>query len=472
MRHPQVGLVGTMISLCGWLVVGATVLAEPVAGPPGSPELDPGGAHSQGAEPLHKEEVDDPYQPRPPMPPGARGGARTTWTRGPYTSVQVNVDESGNNIVGDAANEPSIAIDPTNPGRIVIGWRQFDTIASNFRQAGWAYSHDGGHWWTFPGVLQAGVFRSDPVLDSDADGNFYYQSLTNGGTNQIFKSTDGGLSWEAPLPAYGGDKNWMVIDRTDGMGHGNIYAIWQRFFNCCDDDTFTRSTNGGASFIYPVHVPGSPTFGTIAVGPDGEVYAAGIEAVDFQNYGVFIVAKSTDARDPSMTPSFVSTYIDLGGSLQFASGGPNPGGLVGQVWVACDHSDGPTRGNVYVLCSVDPWGADPLDVMFIRSTDGGLTWSAPVRVSDDPPDNGAWQWFGTISVAPDGRIDVTWNDTRHDPGGYNSELYYAYSEDAGQTWSANEAISPMFNPHDGWPQQNKLGDYNDMISDELGVSVA
>ena len=36
----------------------------------------------------------------------------------------------------------------------------------------------------------------------------------------------------------------------------------------------------------------------------------------------------------------------------------------------------------------------PLDVHFARSTDGGATWSAPVRVNDDPGDH-AWQWFGT-----------------------------------------------------------------------------
>ncbi|UCG15618.1 MAG: hypothetical protein JSV19_10020 [Phycisphaerales bacterium] len=420
----------------------------------------------------HREQIDDPPGVVPDRRSVARGASRSTWTVGSYTSIQVNVDASGANIPDDAANEPSIAIDPTNPGRIVIGWRQFDTIASNFRQAGWAYSHDAGHSWTFPGVLQPGVFRSDPVLDSDTDGNFYYQSarLTSTGdvTNEIFRSTDGGISWEAPLPAYGGDKNWMVIDRTDSMGRGNIYAIWQRFSNCCGDDTFTRSTNGGASFIYPIHIPGSPTFGTIAVGPDGEVYAAGIEAINFQNFDVFIVAKSTDACDPSMTPSFVTTYIDLGGSLRFGIG-PNPDGLLGQAWVATDHSSGATRGNVYALCSVDPAGPDPLDVMFTRSTDGGSTWSNPVQVNDV---RSGWQWFGTMSVAPTGRIDVIWNDTRNDPTGNESEVYYSYSEDAGVTWSTNEPVSLPFNHFLGYPNQYKLGDYYDMISDDLGVSLA
>ena len=69
-----------------------------------------------------------------------------------YASVQVNVDLLGRNIVGDAANEPSIAIDPTDPRKMVIGWRQFDSVESDLRQAGYGFSHDGGGTWNFAGV--------------------------------------------------------------------------------------------------------------------------------------------------------------------------------------------------------------------------------------------------------------------------------------------------------------------------------
>ena len=92
---------------------------------------------------------------------------------------------------------------------------------------------------------------------------------------------------------------------------------------------------------------------------------------------------------------------------------PNPTGLIGQVWIATDHSDTPTRGNVYVLASLDQSIEQELDVAFVRSTDDGETWSEKVRVNDDPEGNGAWQWFGMMSVAPNGRIDAVWNDTRN-----------------------------------------------------------
>src|SRR5664279_5859949 len=40
-----------------------------------------------------------------------------------FTSHQVNVNANGQNITGDAANEPSICVDPTNHNKISIGWR-------------------------------------------------------------------------------------------------------------------------------------------------------------------------------------------------------------------------------------------------------------------------------------------------------------------------------------------------------------
>ena len=385
----------------------------------------------------------------------------------PFAPVQVNVDGNGQNIPNDAANEPSIAVDPTAPNRMVIGWRQFDNINSNFRQAGWGYSRDGGRTWTFPGVIEPGVFRSDPVLDYDVQGNFYYNSLKVVGSSytcDVFISTDGGATWNDGAPAYGGDKQWMAIDRTGGMGEGHVYAAWTDYFSSCNG-SFTRSTDGGQSFVGCLDVPRDPMWVTLSVDPDGRLFEAGLDWWA----GEFVVARSSNAQDPGQTPTFgLSRTVNLGGSAS-SSYGPNPGGLLGQVWVACDTSDGPYRGNVYMLSSVDPPGGDYLDVMFARSTDGGSTWSNPVRVNDVAS---GWQWFGTMAVAPNGRIDVIWNDTRNDPGGYDSELFYSYSEDAGETWSADVALTPPWDPHLGWPDQNKIGDYYDMISDRVGAHVA
>ena len=225
-----------------------------------------------------------PRRTSPPLPPEAL-------RRNGYQSVQVNVDEFGNNILGDAANEPSIAIDPTDPSKIVIGWRQFDTIASNFRQAGWAYSHDAGQTWTFPGVLEEGVFRSDPVLAPDADGNFYFLSLKFDFTCSLFKSTNSGLFWSSPQRAYGGDKAWMAIDRTGGLGHGNIYCDYTVYPT--HEFDFIRSTSGGLAFEQRVHISENPHWGTVTVAPNGDVYMVGGYSVNFSNHPMHKIRRSS-----------------------------------------------------------------------------------------------------------------------------------------------------------------------------------
>ena len=391
--------------------------------------------------------------------------------RGGFLSVQVNVDANGDNIVGDAANEPSMAIDPTNPNRIAIGWRQFDTIASNFRQAGYGYSQDAGRSWTFPGVIDPGVFRSDPVLDFDAAGNFYYMNIYVDPGFSTFRcdmyiSGDGGMSWAGQHNAFGGDKEWFVVDKTGGIGDGNMYHAWSTAGNNYYPNQFDHSSDGGVTWADLRELPQPrPIWGTLDVAANGDLYISG------QSNGTFYVIKSTDAKlGGAPTWDFIHS-VNLGGSIS-SGGGPNPGGLLGQCWLRVDRSTGPTAGNVYMLCSVDPPGSDPLDVMFARSTDGGSTWSAPVRVNDDPAGTNAYQWFGAMSVAPNGRIDVTWNDTRTSGADNISEVFYSYSTDGGVTWSANLIVSPQFNSWLGWPNQSKMGDYTEMISDNVGANLA
>ena len=392
------------------------------------------------------------------------------YTMSTITTTQVNVDANGQNIVGDAANEPSIAVDPANRNRIAIGWRQFNTINSNFRQAGYAYTTDGGQTWTFPGVIEPGIFRSDPVLDADVDGNFYYNSLTNSPDYycKVFKSSTGGSSWGTGVDAHGGDKQWMTIDKTDGPGNGHIYAFWTSWYSTCYPGFFTRSTNAGSSFENCITIPNDPSWGTLAVGPNGDLYVGGTDGYSYD----FLVAKSTNAQISGQTVTWNSyTTVSLDGAITYGIN-PNPGGLGGQTSIATDTSGGSYNGYVYLLCSVERnSNPDPCDVMFARSTNGGTSWSSPVRVNDDAGTS-AYQWFGTMSVAPNGRIDAIWLDTRDHPGTNLSALYYSNSTDAGVSWSVNERLSDYFDPHVGWPQQNKMGDYYHMVSDSNGASLA
>jgi hypothetical protein len=216
-------------------------------------------------------------------------------------------------------------------------------------------------------------------------------------------------------------------------------------------------------------LPHLPYFGTIAIGPNGEVYCFGT-AIDMVP---FWINRSSDATNRLTTPTIdVSTVVDLGGPSLFGLPGINPSGLLGQAWVAVDCSTGPTRGNVYALCSVTNDPGNLINVMFSRSTDGGRTWSVPLRINDDSPTQNAAHWFGTLSVAPNGRIDACWNDTRHSADNSRSELYYSWSDDGGMTWAANRPLSPPFNQSLGYPQQEKMGDYIGMVSLNEGACIA
>src|SRR5437899_2333482 len=346
-----------------------------------------------------------------------------------FTSYQANVDSNGNNILGDAANEPSISVDPTNPNKMAIAWRQFNSVTSNFRQGGWGYTTDGGTSWTFPGVLQNNVSRSEPVSNSDETGAFFYLSLQSNQAQSFFcddiwRSLNGGQSWTERSPdrgAHGGDKEWFTIDKTNGMGHGFQYQFWTGIFSC-DGGEFTRSTDGGLTWMSPISVPNDTHTGALDVDTNGNLFIGG---QDFS--GQFRCLRSSNAQNGSQTPSFdQNTLVNLGGFL--IQGGINGIGLCGQTFIAVDRSGTATNNNIYMLASVVPNGQSTTEVMLARSTDGGLTFSAPIRINDDANHQSKWHWFGTLSVAPNGRIDVVWYDTRNAANNIDSQLFYSYSQ--------------------------------------------
>jgi hypothetical protein len=389
-----------------------------------------------------------------------------------FTSFQVNVDANGNNIIGDAANECSISVDPTNQSKMTIAWRQFNNVTSNFRQAGWGYTTDGGTHWTFPGVLENNVFRSDPVTSSNEIGQFFYLSLqsdvnTSFFCDDLWRSTNGGQAWtllSGERGGGGGDKQWFTIDKTNGPGHGFQYQS-DDGINCSGGGVeFQRSTNGGVTWQAPIVVPHGPVYGTLDVDTNGNLFIGG-------EGSSFYCVRSSNAQIGSQTPTFDrSTPVNMGGFI--GSGGINPAGLDGMVFLAIDRSGTSTNNNIYMLASVVPSGRSTTDVMFVRSTDGGMTFSAPRKINDDPVNPNKWHWFGTMSVAPNGRIDSVWYDTRNAANNTDSQLFYSWSTDGGVTWAPNVAVSNSFNPFEGYPNQDKIGDYITIVSDNAGGNVA
>ncbi len=410
------------------------------------------------------------------------------FTFGAYTSIQINVNASGQNIVGDAANEPSIAVNPLNPNNSVITWNQFDSVLSDDRETGWSFTKNGGSNWRLPSVLTPGTDRTNGVIDVDSQGNFYFQALTYAAdlasveNIQVFKSLDGGNSWLGPVFAYGlaADKGWLTVDRSGGSGDGNVYVDWREG---SDPNHFTRSIDEGSSFQPTDPLPGDPTFGTMKVGPNGELYVVGrtepgvIDSTYTKDIlDPFQLDISLNAKDPTAQPTFSNQALNLGGDaiLFLTRANPNQYGPIGDAQVYVDSSNGAMRGNIYVLAPVQTTGStDPQDINFIHSIDGGTTWSNPLRINDDAPGPNAWQWFAMLGVAPNSRIDAVWYDTRNSQNYGVSILYYAYSWDGGLTWSKNVPVSLPFNTLIGYPTGSiKIGDYSTLVSGVNGASVA
>ncbi len=416
-------------------------------------------------EPLEK--YDNPPAPLPLWNIGVSPGMISQHDT--FTSYQVNVNANGQNITGDAANEPSIAVDPTDHNKMTIGWRQFNSVTSNFRQGGWGYTSNGGTTWTFPGVLENNVFRSDPVLYADDTGRFFYLSLLQSFNVTLWRSLNGGQTFTNIAPAKGGDKQWFVIDNNPtSTGHGFQYQFWDNASPFAPNE-FSRSIDGGFTWMNPITIPNAPQWGTPDVDSNGNLFFGGVTTSQTQ----FWCLRSTNAKNGAVTPTFdQSTQVNMGGVIDYMDT-INPEGLIGQVFLAADRSGTSTNNNVYMMASVQPTGFNTgSDVMFVRSTNGGVSFSAPHRINDDPINHNKWHWFGTLAVAPNGRIDSVWFDTRNAANNTDSQLFYSYSRDGGNTWSPNVAVSNAFNPFLGYPNQNKLGDYMTIVSDNTGADVA
>lgn len=80
------------------------------------------------------------------------------------------------------------------------------------------------------------------------------------------------------------------------------------------------------------------------------------------------------------------------------------------------------------------------DIVVQRSTDGGVTWTSPLAIDDDPPEMHATGFYPQLNVAPNGRIDVAWQDDRETTD-FHFNVRYTYSTDGGLTWAPNVKVN-------------------------------
>ncbi len=358
-------------------------------------------------------------------------------------------------------NEPSVKISRKDPNRVVAAWRDFRRGVSNptNRQIGYSYSTDGGATWSVSRLLDSTLLpgfprNSDPVVVGDSAGNFYIAVVCIGNSVGlgVYKSTDGGVNFPAAyLVANTGseDKEWIDNDRVPGSPfHDNLYISWTRFSGNTGIK-LSASSNKGVTWTDGVSV--SDEFGGVqgsdlAVGLDGEIYVTWLDV----NTPLDVIKfdKSTNGG--------ASFGIDLdlaeGASPQIPISSSN----ITFPSIATDISNGPGRGNIYVVWC-DARNSDP-DIFFSKSTNRGASWSAPLRVNNDSVGNGKLQCWPWIEVNDSGNIAILFYDSRNTSSNNIIEAYLAHSTDRGATFT-NSLLSTQPSPTNQPNTAVRFGDY-------------
>lgn len=358
-------------------------------------------------------------------------------------------------------NEPSICINPKNPNQVMAG--------SNLNY--WYYSQDGGYTWT-PGVLTEPVLGvwGDPVIIADTAGDFYYFHLSNPVNGswidrivcQKFDKTTNTWGAGTFMGLNGNkaqDKHWAVVDPTNNT----MYVTWTQFDtygstnpNCQSNIRFSKSTNGGQTWSPAIsinQVPGdcvdsdNTVEGAVpAVGPNGEVYVA------WAGPAGIVFDRSTDGG---------LTWLEHDILVDSQPGGwditiPGIYRCNGMPVTVCDLSNGPRRGTIYINWADQRNGTNDTDVWLSKSTDGGNTWSAPVRVNDDPP--GRHQFFTWMTIDQvTGYLYFVFYDRRNHSSNA-TDVFMAVSYDGGQTFVNFKVSESPFTPSSG----QFFGDYNNI----------
>ena len=355
--------------------------------------------------------------------------------------------------------------------------------APAFSGMGYAHSSDGGATFTDLGNLPVRTGfplqenEGDPGIVVNRNGVFYasyilFDAVRPTGfrnTVGVSKSTDGGVTWSLPvgLPVFGVpgnflDKCFIAVDATGSSNNGNVYVTFTNFpgvFAGSLPIMFSGSTDGGSTFSTPITLstPGTQNQGSEpAVGPHGEIYVAWFQFTGPHGSGI-VVAKSTNGGLTFGVPVFVAPATPIGF---------NSGSMLGNFRVnSFPRIDvDQNNGNVYITYASRPGHGDSGDVFFVRSTNGGATWSSPLRLNDDPGDND--QFFSDLAVNADGAIMAIWYDKRRDPENIDMTVFSTVSTDGGLSFRPNQAVTPAtFPPAVGYdPVLNRIymGDYIDI----------
>lgn len=365
--------------------------------------------------------------------------------------------------------EPSIAINPIDSMNLVVA-----SVLNNAY-----YTVDGGKTWGKQVVNSPLGVWGDPCIIADQEGNFYYFHLSNPEgkgwqseslLNQIVcqKSTDQGKSWSDGVgigfrdSRHDQDKEWACIDPRNN----HLYVTWTEFdkyeSHLPEDSSyilFSKSTDGASHWSEPVRInqkagncldDDKTVEGAVpTVGPEGQVYVA------WAFNDTIYFDRSADGGK-TWLPQDKIVASQPGGWNYAVPGLKRCNGLPVTI---CDISEGPHRGTIYVNWTDQRNGTEDTDVWIAKSTDGGDTWSEPIRVNDDAEGHAQFLTWLTIDQAT-GYLYAVFYDRRHYDDN-RTDVYLACSTDGGESFTNVKLTKQPFRLEEEGPF---FGDYNQITA--------
>lgn len=340
-------------------------------------------------------------------------------------------------------------------------------------------STDGGTTWThtaLPRTWNGSTFGIgfDPAVDVDKNGRFYYSygvaPLSGNYPNAIVVVTSpNGISWTQLPPVtfnpnkYFDDKYYLAIDRSNSAYANRIYVSWDRNTSTNQILYIAYSSNGGGTWSKPIKVnDGTSNFERVIGAYPAVDHNSGVVYDSWHDYAkdIIFADKSTNGgvtwgKDVAAAKTHTGFGVDIG-CVGGRSQGPAHALKVGP------------SGTLYLVYA-DKVSGRGLDILLIKSTNGGATWSTPVTLNDDL--GAADQFHPTLSVEPNGtggdKVTVTFYDRRDDSNNCYAHVYATQSIDNGASWSANVRQTSASSDFDG--NRNGPGDYSSSAPFNLAV---
>ncbi|MEO8166891.1 MAG: T9SS type A sorting domain-containing protein [bacterium] len=353
-------------------------------------------------------------------------------------------------------SEVPITRHPTNPN-IMYGSSNAVRFSPTAISEGMYLTTDGGVTWSGSDTTAAAPINNhggDPAPAIDANGRFYQSYLGFSVTGMYTSySTDMGTTWANTITLESGsqDKNHTFVDNTPGSPYfGRVYVTWSRFTVAQPPAVVSYSTNSGVNWS-AVAVVSTPAASHYHQGVNGAVGPNGIAYICWQNpvtsspfTGDYIgFAKSTNGGATWTATNNVYDCNGIRGTLSAkANLRVNDFPSMG-----VDMTNGVRAGWIYIVTAeknLAPAGTDP-DIVLHKSTDGGTTWSAGVRVNQDAANNGKIQYMPWLRVDEGGGVNVIYYDDRNTSSD-SAEVMVSRSVDGGTTWTDIVVSDHRFKP--------------------------